>query len=1581
MPLVLGGAVRTPRPAHEPGFWQEDLGQENGARNLPARNFPAPPVFFWFMAPMRGLRAVAAAQQRSGVALVATLIMLSLVTFMVVAFLGIARRERRSVEASLTQGDARVAMEYALHRAQGDLAARVLASGDKWNYGLMVPTNYQSGYAFNAGVANATNVNSATTSPTVASLLDFLQNLGNLQYDARVPVFSTNFTNVTLFAPLLSETNQGRYYLDFNENGIFEATDRFQSGDPHWLGVLATPGQRHGPNNPFVARYTYLMTPVGKTLDANLIHNQAKRTGVATEGYYRNLGLGPQDMNAAALLAELNPYWGYNYQLGAGVQSTFAPTARDPHRDALRLLLFRNNGSVNNFPSLATLFGGTPATTLVNEQFDVLGNGPLMNSTNLASPAADLTTTPWPGGTNTAATPQQLFDLNELLLTTRSYSATLTANLKFLGVTNEAASTPVGDRNRRTYYDLLSVLGVESAPLTNKLNLNWANNLAGSPGGETYAFTNWDAGTFFFSAAELMLRASCSPSVFVNNSWTGFSGTDPLVLATNWFFGGGFSFNYVNVYYTNNPAIVQQVWWPNYGFVYTNAGFMVETNRTNGGGISLSVTNIPLYPFSYYSGEVHRLLQFAANLYDATTAPTAAPAYPTLFRPHFAFQTNGWPSNDFVRIAGYTTNETDTALLGLPVYDLNDPDSRMAMYTNGTVAATGEGFHQLCLVSGTPVIIGAKKGYPNFNEFGAQTVFSVTRKLEFVKTNATNFAIGAVTQTNQSLIIALTNIYGLEAWNSYARRNPPLVPLPYPRDLQLDISLTSYVVLTNEFGPVYTNLTNYTVTTNIAANTWGGFSSFNPAPSFKGFFFTGIPVLAATPARGYAYATNFPALPGLTNGFLPASPTPTGPSAFGRSNGFPELKLGVVISNQLRYALSEPANNRVVDFVTLNNLTFGADLASALPLTNGTAADAAARFWYPTPYITNRSLFDRTLGISNQIALCLDTNVTALSTNQWRQWSLNTPVLREIDRFRRFLGLPTVTPVNQLPSPATTIQSPFNPTRVVVIAKSWEANDPLVHYTSRDLMDPFRPNSSDQTTPLPLPIGSLPSPGTVFQAGFGFVNGRFVGYTNGGLNFYYQPWGRSVDNNNPRFQNLASLPNYYTLASPAYDQRLKDAGIFNSDQWDFPQRKFANLGWIGRVHRGTPWQTFNLKSDSPNPTNWFYWAHSSDTSPTNDWRLVDIFTTAINAGATRSLLSVNQTNHAAWAAALGGTLVLSNNGPFIVAPTPASPNPVITPQTPQFASIVGDFTTGLINAKHRVPMWNVAASYSAGDVVSYAIGPYGGASNYVAVAGTNQSQNPFLQNSAGNYGYWTNVPFWNNTTIYSVNQLVVYAGVPYFALLPGSGNPSPPNPTYWQPYQSRSFNHVGKVLTTHQLSTLSPYLNIGQAWNGGAYAQGARVYWQGWYYQAMRATPLGVPPNPYLDMRSPYVRNNAIWLPLDIARNGGITDCISDVFVERIPQQTLGLLTLEPSPRVAIYAYGQSLKPAERGIYVGGAGAGAFSGMATNYQITGEFASRTVLRLEGLPEPGLLPRPLPAGAPPQFQPRVVIESHKFLPPR
>ncbi|NDE97302.1 MAG: hypothetical protein EB034_03330, partial [Verrucomicrobia bacterium] len=1061
--------------------------------------------------------------------------MLSLVTFMVVAFLGVARRERRQLEVVTNMDAARMANEAGRSRAIAEVLARLLTTGDKYNYGVMVSTNFQS-QNFNPLLANPNNVNHTNALALAGQPTPWLANLANLQYDPRLPVFSTYYGNVTPYDPLASETNQGRWYLDFNRSGMFDYTDRFQAGDPHWIGMLEYPDAPHSANNRGTARYAYLVMPAGKALDLNWIHNQAKLpASVTADGYYRNLGQGPQEMNLAAILAEANPYWTFPYDLNPlGDSAAAAPLVRNSFRDARDLLLFRNNGGYNNQASLTAAFGAIPGANLLASQFDVLGNGPLMTSSNLTY-NTDVNNF-WAGGSNTSTLAQRYFELNEIFAPNRTYSSSFTSNLLYVTTNNltpydPAAPTPagfIGNRDRRVLYTLLSTLGTDSWPVNGKLNVNWSNAVynptsiqIGSSGGELSGFAGWDPNYFFFNAAELMIRASCTPVVYYD------SALNPTNwLATNWFFGT----SYANI--TNVPAAALPTFVPNRG-------------------ITLSITNIPIHPYSYYSAEMHRILQLAANIYDATTTNNGSPAYPTLFRPLFSFDTNGWPSNDFVYISGYTTNNTDANglpfnLLNMPMFDLTDPNGRLAMYTNAAavVAATGQGNHPTCLIAGTPVIVGAKRGYPNFNEFGMQTIFSDTRRIEFVKTNATNFGPNAIVMTNQSIIIGLTNIYGFEAWNSYYTN--------FPRNLRLVATNIAYVVLTNEFGPVYTNISTNGILTNILANTWKGTS--NGLASFKGFFFTNIPQLSTNLARGYAYSTNYPPLTGFTNGgFIPASPAgPGSPSWFSRSNGFPAMQLGITISNKITYALYEPGPNRVVDFVTLTNLVTGVNLSTALITTNSQNpnADPGVRFWL-TNRVGGASAMNPTIGITNQIAMCLDTNVNANTTNLWRQFSMTTPTLREIDRFRRFLGTNTALPINQVPSPGSSIQSPFNPTRVISFNTTWEVNDPLVHYTTRDLLDPFRTAISDQITPLQLPINyPIPPPGSLYRVDFGFKNGQLGFTTNGGVNRYYLPWGQALNTIGTSIANYTnangSITNFYLVAPAAYDQRLKDAGVYSS---------------------------------------------------------------------------------------------------------------------------------------------------------------------------------------------------------------------------------------------------------------------------------------------------------------------------------------------------------------------------------------------------------------------------------------------------
>ena len=131
-------------------------------------------------------------------------------------------------------------------------------------------------------------------------------------------------------------------------------------------------------------------------------------------------------------------------------------------------------------------------------------------------------------------------------------------------------------------------------------------------------------------------------------------------------------------------------------------------------------------------------------------------------------------------------------------------------------------------------------------------------------------------------------------------------------------------------------------------------------------------------------------------------------------------------------------------------------------------------------------------------------------------------------------------------------QAPYTPTRNMFQYISWQANDPLVHYVASDL------NYS----------------GTEQQYG-----GPSTGITNydrtaipmlpdlGKVNDRYQPWGMN--------SQMAELANVSTNAS---DLAFKDPLVRRPDNWDFPTNKFPTVGWLGRVHRGTPWQSVYLKA-------------------------------------------------------------------------------------------------------------------------------------------------------------------------------------------------------------------------------------------------------------------------------------------------------------------------------------------------------------------------------------------------------------------
>ncbi|MCX6890380.1 MAG: hypothetical protein NTX51_02490 [Verrucomicrobia bacterium] len=53
----------------------------------------------------------------------------------------------------------------------------------------------------------------------------------------------------------------------------------------------------------------------------------------------------------------------------------------------------------------------------------------------------------------------------------------------------------------------------------------------------------------------------------------------------------------------------------------------------------------------------------------------------------------------------------------------------------------------------------------------------------------------------------------------------------------------------------------------------------------------------------------------------------------------------------------------------------------------------------------------------------------------------------------------------------------------------------------------------------------------------------------------------------------------------------------------------------------------------------------------------------------------------------------------------------------------------------------------------------------------------------------------------------------------------------------------------------------------------------------------------------------------------------------------------DETPRVVVYTFGQTLKPAPRSRVT----SGPFFGLCTNYQITAEVVTRSVVRFDGVP--------------------------------
>lgn len=1160
-----------------------------------------------------------------GIALVITLIMLAVITFMAIAFLVLSRGERSSVGTATDQAIARQGADNALERAKIELIAPMIALTNANSSGLMVSTNLINPLGFQGGGANLsiytspTNVAYNYPSGQPLNLKDMLQNLTNLYINPRPPVF--------IVTNRLTSASDFRYYLDLNRNGAFEPTGwinvtnvsgqpildakgnrlvQYVQGDPQWIGGLEFPDRHHSADNRFLYRYCYLVVPTSQALDINYIHNAANRPNKGTidrtgADFLRNQGVGTWEINLASFLYDLNTNayaWGgpYSYR---PVPPVFVNG--NAFVDACSILTSRY-GSIN-YPvalsSVRNLFANGQIA-FANHSFDGYTAGPLMLGPSGFSYDPDITPAPravypWPGADNTNHffSTQDFFDPTK---TSLNFAARLLAT-----------GTNVDTYDRYTFYNLVSQLGTDSAPEPpGKINLNYDNRVQPNVRG--------------------------------------------IVSATNFFL------------------------WKPVDF-FTNTASMLLTNA----GFTLSLTNLQVYPTNFYTPSVHRLLQLAANIYDATTNRALVvspqyPYYPTVFRPIFRrIGTN-------VVIAGYReviNADMANARLAPAMVELDQTNVNVNVFP-----PYGTPFNPIDknepMVSGIPLIIGAKKGFPNFNEFAMQTQIFVSRLLEFKRPGTSTTAPPA---TNQMYVVAVTNSFGLEAWNSYLTN--------YPRRLELVTTANMTAIMTNQLGAanvLFNNRITRGAITNLAANSWTGW------PITKGAGRSSM-VLPFGMAQNFMFLSNSTYVvtqPNGGGGFVPITHE-FNRTGIGGSFYVPRWWLN--LNTRLLYVLVDVDANRIVDYVNINNWEQTVDINYQLVLGNSLIGNPADYHNPANAWLTNRlggvaaqaNVNVPTYGIMNQIQAGLQ----GLNPPDWNNFSQdpNSGLDTEsaVDGFRYNLLGPTLgSPINPKDIGKTFYASnifyaPFDPFRPIYIHTSWQANDPLVHYTAGDLMD----LSVDPTNRINFSSLNPPLPN------IGMVNTRF------------RPWGGNPGATDPLTD---------------YQMAVKDPNVTRSDDWDFPTNKFPNIGWLGRVHRGTPWQTVYLKSTNAlliagrvdtSLLNWTRWTGNPVTiaipaltnmfsltavtnmaslayvdrntrlltindailtSPTNDWHILDLFTTALNDNADRGQLSVNQTNLAAWSAVLSGVNVLSNsvspNQPLFIQPAgpynPAAPPPLVS---------------------------------------------------------------------------------------------------------------------------------------------------------------------------------------------------------------------------------------------------------------------------------------------------------------------------------
>jgi hypothetical protein len=624
----------------------------------------------------------------------------------------------------------------------------------------------------------------------------------------------------------------------------------------------------------------------------------------------------------------------------------------------------------------------------------------------------------------------------------------------------------------------------------------------------------------------------------------------------------------------------------------------VYTNRS----VIETQTNVASATDYLYSPRIHQLLQIAANLYEGTVSNKLDgeryPFRPSVYRPVFRGKDLGDGKGVGIHIVGYV-DETDYT--GQLKNFKQRYEGKGIFWKELAEQASQGGFNADpnagLLFFDVPILFGVRQGFPTLSELVLHSEVVVQRRMRLSKNSS-----GDISKVERAFSIGVSNVLMTEFVNPYTYTNLNVPLTGYPRALSIVVSNQTRTWMHRDAQLVKTDFNPVALESNRVAFGW----RTNDIAVLGG-----NQIQESLPYSFYIQGTGGPGFVNVaTNGITyDDSATPTW------------QQWSLTLSNRFIYLAFDGGS--LVDAFFSARFTNRVDITRVLndpnPVPDGIYSVPGGTD-FKGIWRTNSATFapvpttiQMSQGEVNQLKISSDENAdTAIWASFGRLEAVGFSTAKEAAKgFKAWL--------NDKANLASQT-APFTPGNRLPFVSSLQVNDPLVHYSILD----FATNRSDARLRLPAPVAS---------AAFGIPNDVKT-YSEANMTTLLEP--------NPRSYRWGRAEN----ADEEYKYTLKDASVTTPDLWNFPSHKYPSVGWIGRIHRGSPWQSISLKSFPTNDSDRVdlgVWAtHVGqaaarvDTMPTNDWRLLDIFTTSIHPNLDRGRLSINQTNLAAWSAVFSG---------------------------------------------------------------------------------------------------------------------------------------------------------------------------------------------------------------------------------------------------------------------------------------------------------------------------------------------------------